>query len=256
MSAVEMYDTPRPNPLVRTHARRVAVLVALWIAAMAVAALWLDGPVARWAYRAAIDRDHPGNHVLKMTGDWRFTLAVALALLAWHRQTWQAAGLLALSALTGGLLYSLCKWTVGRQRPVVLIDPLAFSPFRSGWAGLFDEPNLSFPSGHTCLAFATAACLGICIPRWKYLFYALGLFVAAERIAENAHYLSDVIGGAGLGTLSAYLTFWIANRVVPWERETAAPPEPAQAAHEAQGAQGAPAEAQSFTAAVGARVPS
>ena len=36
-----------------------------------------------------------------------------------------------------------------------------FSPFRNGWVGLFDEPNLSFPSGHTCLAFATAACLGI-----------------------------------------------------------------------------------------------
>ena len=224
MSAPEMYDTPRPNPLMRTPARRVATLVALWIAVLAAAALWLDGPVARWAYRAAIERDHPGNHVLKMAGDWRFTLAVALALIAWHPQTWRAAGLLALSAMTGGILYSLCKWSVGRQRPVVLIDPFAFSPFRSGWAGLFDEPNLSFPSGHTCLAFATAACLGICIPRWKYVFYALAVFVGVERIAENAHYLSDVIGGAGLGTLSAYLAYWGSRRLVrPAETVSPAP---------------------------------
>src|SRR6476620_4794136 len=104
-----MYDTPRPNRLMGTPARRVAILLGIWIATMAVAALWIDGPVARWAYRAAIDKDHPGNHALKMAGDWRFTLAVALALIAWHPQTWRAAGLLPLSAMTGGILYSLCK---------------------------------------------------------------------------------------------------------------------------------------------------
>ena len=197
-----------------TPVRRFVILLGLWLAALAAAALWLDGPLARWAHRAAIDRDHPGNHVLKMAGDWRFTLAVALALLAWHSQPWRAAGLLALSAVTGGVIYSLCKWSVGRQRPVVLIDPFAFRPFRSGWAGLFDEPNLSFPSGHTCLAFATAACLGICVPRWRPLFYGLAAVVGIERVAENAHYLSDVIAGAGVGTLSAYLAYWVASRML------------------------------------------
>jgi membrane-associated phospholipid phosphatase len=197
-----------------TPARRVVILLALWLAALAAAVAWFDGPVANLAYRAAIDKDHPGNHVLKMAGDWRFTLAVALALLAWHAHPWRAAGLLALSAATGGVLYSVCKWSVGRQRPVVLIDPLAFTPFRSGWSGLFDEPNLSFPSGHTCLAFATAACLGICVPRWRLLFFALAAVVGVERIAENAHYLSDVIGGAGLGTLSAYLAYWVSSRLL------------------------------------------
>ena len=195
------------------HARRIVIVSGLWLAAMALG-LWLDAPVARWAHRAAIDRDHPGNHVLKMAGDWRFTLAVALALLVWHRDSWRAAGLLALSAAFGGGLYSLCKWTAGRQRPLVTIDPLAFSPFRNGWAGLFDEPNLSFPSGHTCLAFATAAVLAICIPRGRYAFYALAAVVGAERVAENAHYLTDVIAGAGVGTLSAYLCYWVGRRLV------------------------------------------
>ena len=186
---------------------------------------WLDGPLARRAYHAAIDRDHPGNHVLKMAGDWRFTLAVALALLTWHRQSWRPAGLLALSALAGGLVYSVCKWVAGRQRPVVRINPFAFSPFRRGWAGFFDEPNLSFPSGHTCLAFATAASLGIYIPRWRYVFFALAAVVGAERVAENAHYLTDVIAGAGVGTLCAYVVHWVASWVLQQQGAEASAPE-------------------------------
>ena len=148
-----------------------------------------------------------------MAGDWRFTLAVALALITWHRDSWRAAGLLALSALLGGLLYTFAKWFAGRQRPVVRIDPLRFNPFINGWKGFFDEPNMAFPSGHATLAFATAATLGIVIPRWRYAFYALASVVAVERVVENAHYVTDVIAGAGLGTLSAYLTYWILLRL-------------------------------------------
>lgn len=208
MSAAE------PIPVVsRTGPKLVAVL-GIWLSAMAVG-LWLDRPLAEIAYRAAIDKDHPGNHLMKMGGDVRFTIAVLLALLTWHPHTWRAAGMLALSAGTGALFYSLIKWGAGRYRPVVEIAPLEFSPFRNGWAGLFDEPNLSFPSGHACLAFATAACLSICIPRWRFVFYGLAAIVAAERVAENAHYLTDVLAGAGIGTLSAYLVLWAHDWLAP-----------------------------------------
>jgi membrane-associated phospholipid phosphatase len=192
--------------------RTFLLLAGLWLSAMCVG-LWLDDPVARLAHRAAIDRDHPGNHLMKMAGDWRFTLAVALALIAWHRDSWRPAGLLAVSALVGGALYTLLKWTAGRQRPVVLIDPLKFNPFINGWKGFLDEPNMAFPSGHATLAFVTAATLAICIPRWRYAFYALAAVVAAERVAENAHYVTDAIAGAGLGTFSAYLTYWTLARL-------------------------------------------
>ena len=196
---------PRPS-------RTFVVLLVAWAAAMVVG-FFLDAPVAHFADRAAIDRDHVGNHLMKMGGDWRFTLAVALALIAWHRDAWRAAGLLALSAAAGGVLYTLVKWSAGRQRPVVRIDPLRFSPFINGFKGFLDEPNMSFPSGHACLAFATAATLGIVIPRWRYAFYALAVVVAAERVAENAHYVTDVVAGAGLGVLSAYLTYWTLYRI-------------------------------------------
>lgn len=193
--------------------RTFILVFGLWLAAMAVGFL-LDAPVARWARRAAIDRDHVGSQILKMGGNWRFTLAVALALIAWHKHTWKPAGLLALSGVVGGLLYTIVKWIAGRQRPVVLIDPLRFNPFINGWKGFLDEPNMSFPSGHTTLAFATAATLGIVIPKWRYVFYALACVIGAERVAENAHYVTDSIAGAGLGTLSAYLTYWTLDRAL------------------------------------------
>src|SRR5688500_9293408 len=163
--------------------RNLLIAMGLWLAAMAAGFL-VDAPVARWAHRLAIDRDHPGNVAMKMPGDWRFALAVALALLAWHRESWRPAGLIALSGLLGGLLYTFLKWTAGRRRPLVLIDPLAFDPFINGWRGFLDEPNMSFPSGHTTLAFATAATVGMWLPRWAPLFYAGAAVVAAERVAE------------------------------------------------------------------------
>lgn len=222
-----------PTDVMRNPAIRIAILVGVWLLAM-TAGFWLDGPVARWAHRAAIDKDHPGNHVMKMAGDWRFTLAVAVALIAWHPQSWRAAGLLALSAATGGVVYSLLKWLAGRRRPVVIIDPFAFTPFRNGWSGLFGEPNLSFPSGHTCLAFATAMSMAICLPRWKYAFFAIAAVVGFERVAENAHYLSDVIAGAGVGIFSAYLAYWGSNWILMRRSKVAGAEDAAQPAAPAQ----------------------
>lgn len=60
----------------------------------------------------------------------------------------------------------------------------------------------SFPSGHTSSSFATATVLqrrygwGVGIPS-----YAFAGYVAASRINENRHFLSDVIFGAALGIL-------------------------------------------------------
>ncbi|MEN0057208.1 MAG: phosphatase PAP2 family protein, partial [Bdellovibrio sp.] len=60
--------------------------------------------------------------------------------------------------------------------------------------------HLSFPSGHGSSAFATATSLAysygykVGIPA-----YALAGFVAASRVNENIHWLSDVVAGAALG---------------------------------------------------------
>lgn len=68
-----------------------------------------------------------------------------------------------------------------------------------------DGSRYSFPSGHAASAFTTASVLQhhygykIGIPA-----YTLAAYVAAARISDNKHYLSDVIFGAAIGFASGH----------------------------------------------------
>ena len=63
--------------------------------------------------------------------------------------------------------------------------------------------HYSFPSGHASATFATASVLQRRFG-WKIGIpaYALGGYVAASRLQDNQHYLSDVIFGAAIGTVA------------------------------------------------------
>jgi membrane-associated phospholipid phosphatase len=63
-----------------------------------------------------------------------------------------------------------------------------------------DGTNLSFPSGHTSASFATAAVLQRHFG-WKVGVPAMGVaaYVAAARIHDKRHFLSDVAFGASIG---------------------------------------------------------
>ena len=84
--------------------------------------------------------------------------------------------------VTQGLTQAV-KHTVGRTRPD-------------------GSSNTSFPSGHSSGTFATATVLQRRYG-WKVGLPAYGVagFVAASRLSENKHYLSDVIFGATIGIL-------------------------------------------------------
>lgn len=67
-----------------------------------------------------------------------------------------------------------------------------------------DGTSLSFPSGHTASAFASATVLERHYG-WKagVPAYALASYIGASRLSENRHYLSDVIFGATIGIVAA-----------------------------------------------------
>jgi membrane-associated phospholipid phosphatase len=149
------------------------------------------------------------REALKTPGFFGFTLIVVIPLVIWrHRMRWPAGiFMLIATALSGS--NQLIKWIAGRTRPFKLPDgsgrlaPFELHPFPH------DGKNLCFPSGHADLAFATAAGLGILWPRFRWAFYALALIVAVERVAENAHWLSDTVAAAALGIGGAYLVRWV-----------------------------------------------
>lgn len=70
----------------------------------------------------------------------------------------------------------------------------------------------SFPSGHTAQAFAAAALLseeyGYRYKWVPYVSYGLASAVGVIRMANNKHYLSDVLVAAGIGILSTKAAYW------------------------------------------------
>jgi membrane-associated phospholipid phosphatase len=113
-----------------------------------------------------------------------------------------------------GLFYGT-KWAFGRHRPSHLIEPFTFHWFKDGWPGVFYAQFLSFPSGHACLSFAIAGGLTHLFPRWGWAFISVAVMVGMERVLEGAHYPSDVVVGAGLGLLSAYIAVRVTSRWFP-----------------------------------------
>ncbi len=153
---------------------------------------------------------------VKAMGTYYVTIAVAV-FVAWRfRWQWRPAVFVLLTGLVA-LVGNLIKWIAGRTRPFKLdptdeARPYKLHPFRGGWEGLISQKNLAFPSGHTMVAFATAAALAILWPRWRALFYLLAALVAAQRVMENAHWLSDVVGAAGLAVCGVHLMWMISTR--------------------------------------------
>jgi hypothetical protein len=77
--------------------------------------------------------------------------------------------------------------------------------------------NHSFPSGHTATAFMTATMLskeyGHKSPWISIGAYTTATATGLMRMANNKHWLSDVLTGAGIGILSTEMGYWLADLV-------------------------------------------
>ena len=72
---------------------------------------------------------------------------------------------------------------------------------------LLTDTAYSFPSGHTIFMFALATGVYRVNKKLAYWLFASGALIGLARVAGGVHYPSDILGGALLGTGTAYLLF-------------------------------------------------
>jgi membrane-associated phospholipid phosphatase len=123
----------------------------------------------------------------KVLGNGAFQAAVAVATYGAGRaihgpKTVHIGVDLMRAQIVAGALTLGLKMAVRRERP--------------------DQSGYSFPSGHASFTFASATVLQRHFG-WKgALAYSAASYVAASRLRDNRHYLSDVMFGAAVGTIS------------------------------------------------------
>lgn len=110
------------------------------------------------------------------------------------------------SLIAAGLITPMLVYISGRALPSAGENAYKFEPFTFG--------RYSFPSGHTTEAFAMATVLDQDLRpvfgHWQTpIVYGMALGTAESRMYDAAHYLSDVVLGAGIGWSVGY---WIANK--------------------------------------------
>lgn len=180
-------------------------------AAVAATGVLLDRTLHEASQRSRTSsRDDAAVTIQKLGAEYSFAVLGAFAvagLAGKNREATNVAedGLLS-SVIAAGIAAPMSKLVAGRARPSAGEGPGSFSPFSS---------NASFPSGHTTQAFAVASVVAAHDGRlWvAVVSYGLAGSVGLARIHEDAHWASDVLAGAILGTVVGNAVVRVNDRI-------------------------------------------
>jgi len=172
------------------------------IAAVAVAAsFYFDNTVRDFLMQHQSPSLRNFMGYVSLLGDWPLHAAVGLVLLglAWRRgsEEWTRIFLaMLLAMMLAGVAGTVIKRTVPRARPSVHTD--------IRWGGpRFSSKYHSFPSGHVGASTAFFGVILIARRRIGLVCLAIPILIGCSRMYIGAHYLSDVVCAAVLGTLCA-----------------------------------------------------
>ncbi|MEG1241176.1 MAG: phosphatase PAP2 family protein [Oscillospiraceae bacterium] len=133
----------------------------------------------------------------------------AAVLMIFFKKT-RRAGIFALLAMALGFLCTnvVLKNLVARPRPWLTVEGLI--PLVAE-----HDPN-SFPSGHTCAAFAAAGVWMRTLPKtWaKWTALAAAILMGVSRLYVGVHFPTDVLAGLAVGLICSQIVYYLGNRVL------------------------------------------
>lgn len=136
-------------------------------------------------------------------------IALTLAGIATGNKDLRNSGLrIAETVIISSVLTELAKRGASRNRPSFTYKGIIHA-YRPG------NDDKSLPSGHTALAFSLATSVSLEFKKWYIAVpaYAWAGSVAYSRMYLGAHYPSDVLAGALVGTGTAFATRWLNKRL-------------------------------------------
>jgi membrane-associated phospholipid phosphatase len=183
----------------------------------AIAIVTIDTPAARWigAHNTWPAVWNGGIELLEYAAGltpWRLLgmtilLAVALATVLVPRLRPHAPGWFLIAGCNVlGNLVQLVKPLTGRLRPSEWLASGGDSFFRGG---------IAFPSGHVIWFACLALPIAVAYPRARGPAFAVIAFVMVARVAVNAHWISDALGGLAVAAAATWLCWRVVVRVAP-----------------------------------------
>ncbi len=163
--------------------------------------------------------------VMPIASDFgKFRIAVilvwcALVLFGKARGRWAALMLIPIIAASDQLSSHIIKPIFERVRPCDAIGNVHLWLGKEGWittAAVVTrsyKASYSFPSSHAANITASMLFLGLVYRRWIVPLLAVAAIVSLSRIYVGVHWPSDVVAGAALGALIAWLAYAIFVRV-------------------------------------------
>lgn len=118
-----------------------------------------------------------------------------------------------LSAIVPSVITQVIKRSMDAPRPLKFFGEVDWIHLLPDWPRHMEH---SFPSGHTCGAFAFFTFLAILLPArhrvWGLVLFILALLVAYSRIYLAVHFMRDVYAGSILGAGFSVLVVSLMNR--------------------------------------------
>lgn len=195
----------------------LAGMGAIWAASIALLLVFGDTKVALWINPSGTDlRSSPVTmffYVITNSLSFVILLFVILTIISMFYKKWQPHRRMLIGMMFSLILTSyiteIIKHSIGRLRPY------EHMPGRIDTLGTGQPTDPSMPSGHSSSSAALAASFALRVKGWLVpaLLYAWSILVALSRMYLGVHYISDVLVGSIIGTMIAFGSAYLFDRL-------------------------------------------